>query len=263
MPEATPLPSSTLLMLRDDSQQGLQVFMVKRHHAIDFASGAMVFPGGKLAEGDSDPALGRHVRPGSFDPALTPFALGAVREAFEESGLLLARRKGAGRFLDADEVAALAHWRDPLNSGAKTLRDMAEAEQLDYALDALITFAHWVTPTNMPKRFDTWFFLAPGPEGQIGSHDGSESVDSEWLNPQAGLDAWEKRERVIVFPTRMQLIKLARSASVAEAFRSAQAEPIVTVMPVLDKTAPGEPHLRIPAEAGYGITGIPISQIGM
>lgn len=257
-----PLPSSTLLMLRDDAA-GPQVFMVKRHHAIDFASGAMVFPGGKLAEGDSDPALGRHLRPGSFDPALTSFALGAIREAFEESGLLLARRKGQGNFLSAEDVAKLDHWREPLNTGAKTLRDMAEAEQLDYALDALVTFAHWVTPVNMPKRFDTWFFLAPAPAGQIGSHDGSESVDSEWVHPQAALDAWEKRARVIVFPTRMQLVKLARAASMADAFAKARGEPIVTVMPVLDKAAPGEPHLRIPAEAGYGITGIPVSQIGM
>src|SRR3546814_8885803 len=67
------LPSSTVLMVRDGAA-GLEVFMVKRNHAIDFASGAMVFPGGKLAEGDSDPVLmGRHTRPGRFDPALTPF----------------------------------------------------------------------------------------------------------------------------------------------------------------------------------------------
>ena len=258
-----PLPASTLLMLRDHDKQGLQVFMVKRHHAIDFASGAMVFPGGKLAEGDSDPALGRHLRPGDFDPALTSFALGAVREAFEESGLLLARRKGQGRFLNAEEVGKLAHWREPLNSGEKTLRDMAEAEQLDYALDALIAFSHWVTPTPMPKRFDTWFFLAPAPADQIGSHDGSESVDSEWVKPQAALDAWEKREKVIVFPTRMQLIKLARAAKAADAVAAARAEPIVTVLPVLDKSGPGEPHLRIPAEAGYGITSMPVSLLGM
>lgn len=257
------LPSSTVLMLRD-GEAGLEVFMVKRHHAIDFASGAMVFPGGKLAEGDSDPVLmGRHARPGSFDPALTAFGFAAIREAFEESGLLLARAKGDGRMLSADRAAALAPWRDPLNRGEKTLRDMAEAEGLDYALDALVPFAHWITPESMPKRFDTWFFVASAPAGQIGAHDGGESVDSVWLGPQAALDDWEAKRRTIVFATRMQLVKLARADSVAGALANAAREPIIDVMPVLDKAAPGEPYLRIPLEAGYGVDGVPLSRVGM
>lgn len=257
------LPSSTVLMIRDGAA-GLEVFMVKRNHAIDFASGAMVFPGGKLAEGDSDPVLmGRHARPGRFDPALTPFAFGAIREVFEESGLLLARAKGDGALLSADRAASLAHWRDPLNRSDKTLRDMAEAEGLDYALDALVPFAHWITPESMPKRFDTWFFVAAAPEGQIGAHDGSESVDSGWLGAQAALDDWEAKRRTIVFATRMQLVKLARADTVAAALANADGDTIVDVMPVLDKDAPGEPHLRIPAEAGYGVTEVPVSRIGM
>lgn len=257
------LPSSTVLMIRDGTA-GLEVFMVKRNHAIDFASGAMVFPGGKLAQGDSDPVLmGRHARPGKFDPMLTPFAFGAIREAFEESGLLLARKKGDGKLLSADAVEKLGHWREPLNRNEKTLRDMAEAEGLDYALDGLVPFAHWITPETMPKRFDTWFFLARAPEGQIGVHDGSESVESEWLGAQAALDAWEARQRVIVFATRMQLVKLARSKDVASALQAAADDRIVDVMPVLDKVSFSEPHLRIPADAGYGVTEVPLSRVGM
>lgn len=256
-------PSSTLLMVRDGAA-GLEVFMVKRNHAIDFASGAMVFPGGKLAEGDSDPVLmGRHARPGNFDPALTPFAFGAIREAFEESGLLLARAKGEGALLPASRVEKLGHWREPLNRGEKTLRDLAEAEGLDYALDTLVPFAHWITPEVMPKRFDTWFFLAPAPADQVGVHDGSESVESEWVGAQAALDDWEARTRTIVFATRMQLVKLARCANVAEAIAASKADTIVDVMPVLDKTSFSEPHLRIPAEAGYGVTEVPLSRVGM
>jgi len=256
-------PSSTVLMIRD-GEAGLEVFMVKRNHAIDFASGAMVFPGGKLADGDSDPVLmGRHARPGSFDPQLTPFAFGAIREAFEESGLLLARQKGSGKLLSAEQVEKLGHWREPLNRGEKTLRDLAEAENLDYALDALVPFAHWITPEVMPKRFDTWFFLARTPEDQIGAHDGSESVESEWLGAQAALDAWETKQRVIVFATRMQLVKLARSKTVDEALKASASDPIVDVMPVLDKVSFDEPHLRIPAEAGYGVTEVPLSRVGM
>ena len=139
----------------------------------------------------------------------------------------------------------------------------AEAEQLDYALDTLVPFAHWITPEAMPKRFDTWFFLARAPEGQIGLHDGAESVESEWIGAQAALDEWEAKRRVIVFATRMQLVKLARAASVDAALANAAAEPIVDVMPVLDRTSFAEPHLRIPAEAGYGVTEVPLSRVGM
>lgn len=256
-------PSSTVLMVRD-GKAGLEVFMVKRNHAIDFASGAMVFPGGKLAEGDSDPVLmGRHARPGAFDPALTSFAFGAIREAFEESGLLLARAKGDSTLLPASRVETLGHWREPLNRGDKTLRDMAETEGLDYALDTLIPFAHWITPEVMPKRFDTWFFLAPAPADQIGVHDGSESVESEWVGAQAALDDWEAKTRTIVFATRMQLVKLARASTMAEAIAITQQDTIVDVMPVLDKVSFTEPHLRIPAAAGYGVTEVPLSRVGM
>lgn len=262
-PKSVLRPSSTVLMVRD-GMAGLEVFMVKRNHAIDFASGALVFPGGKLADGDSDPVLmGRHARPGAFDPALTSFAFGAIREAFEESGLLLARAKGDGALLSAARVETLGHWREPLNCGEKTLRDMAETEGLDYALDTLVPFAHWITPDVMPKRFDTWFFLAPAPADQIGVHDGSESVESEWVGAQAALDDWEAKTRTIVFATRMQLVKLARSNTVAEALATAKRETVVDVMPVLDKTSFAEPHLRIPAEAGYGVTEVPLSRVGM
>jgi 8-oxo-dGTP pyrophosphatase MutT (NUDIX family) len=262
-PKSALRPSSTVLMVRDGSA-GLEVFMVKRNHAIDFASGAMVFPGGKLAEGDSDPVLmGRHARPGSFDPALTSFAFGAIREAFEESGLLLARAKGDGNLLSAARVEKLDHWREPLNRGDRSLRDLAETEGLDYALDTLVPFAHWITPEVMPKRFDTWFFLAPAPADQIGVHDGSESVESEWVGAQQALDDWEAKTRTIVFATRMQLVKLARSNTVAEAMAACRKDAIVDVMPVLDKVSFSEPHLRIPAEAGYGITEVPLSRVGM
>jgi 8-oxo-dGTP pyrophosphatase MutT (NUDIX family) len=257
------LPSSTVLLVRDGTA-GLEVFMVKRHHAIDFASGAMVFPGGKLCAGDRDPVLSeRHARPGRFAADLTPFAFAAIREAFEETGLLLARRKGGERLLGAADVEVLQRWREPLNREEKSLAEMAEVEGLEYALDVLAPFAHWITPEAMPKRFDTWFFLAAAPEGQIGMHDGSESVDSAWLGAQQALDDWEAKRRTIVFATRMQLVKLARAKAVAAALAAAEREPVIDVLPVLDKNAPGEPHLRIPAEAGYGVTEVPLSRIGM
>jgi hypothetical protein len=115
----------------------------------------------------------------------------------------------------------------------------------------LAHFAHWITPLPVPKRFDTQFFLAAAPEDQVAVHDGHEAVDSVWIRPVDALAAAEDGSRKIVFPTRLNLQKLARHASVAEAFAMAAATPVVTVMPQMRMTAAGR-VLRIPIEAGYG-----------
>src|SRR3546814_8572602 len=97
----------------------------------------------------------------------------------------------------------------------------------------------------MPKRFDTWFFVAAAPEGQIGAHDGSESVDSGWLGAQAALDDWEAKRRTIVFATRMQLVKLARADSVAAALANAAGDTIVAVMRSEEHTSELQSLMRI------------------
>ncbi|MFC3227143.1 hypothetical protein ACFOGJ_07885 [Marinibaculum pumilum] len=256
-------PASTILLVRDGAAGGLEVFMVKRHHAIDFASGALVFPGGKLAEGDSDPALATHCTDGgaTMDDRSRGMMVAGIREAFEESGLLLARAKGESALLDADRAHALAPWRPKLDKGEETMRAFAEAEGLDFALDALVPFAHWVTPTFMPKRFDTAFYIAHAPEGQIGRHDGSESVDSLWITPSEALKGAEEGRFAMVVATRLNVELLGRAATADEAIARARARPIVTVEPVLDKEAPGGAVLRIPAEAGYGISEVKVDRI--
>lgn len=255
-------PASTILLVRDGAS-GLEVFMVKRNHAIDFASGALVFPGGKVAEGDTGPGLAAHCSdPGqAVDETLRGMMLAGIREAFEESGLLLARARGEAALLDAARAEALAHWRRPLDKGETTMQAFAEAEGLVFALDQLVPFAHWITPTFMPKRFDTAFFIARAPDGQIGSHDGSESVDSLWISPAEALQGAAEGRFAMVVATRMNVELLGRAASADEALAQAAARPVVTVEPVLDRNAPGGPVLRIPADAGYDVTEIPVDRI--
>lgn len=215
-------PASTVLLLRDGAQ-GLEVFMVVRHHRIDFASGALVFPGGRVETSDAVLAGG--------DGSLA-FAVAAIRETWEECGVLLAR-PGASATAEGEFAAMLA------------------ARGLVPDLTALAPFAHWITPVAVPKRFDTHFFLAAAPSDQNAVHDGGEAVDSVWIRPADALAAAEAGTRKVVFPTRMNLTKLARSNSVAEAFAAARAKPVVTVLPI-QRDAPEGRYLRLPIEADYG-----------
>ncbi len=215
-------PASTVLLLRDGAD-GLEVFMVVRHHRIDFASGALVFPGGRVEAADQVLAGG---------DAQGAFRVAAIRETWEECGVLLAS-PGAPRPAEGEFAAMLA------------------ARGLMPDTGALAHFAHWITPIPVPKRFDTHFFLAAAPAGQDAVHDGGEAVDSVWIRPRDALAAAEAGTRKVVFPTRMNLTKLARSNSVAEAFAAARAKPVVTVQPI-QRDAPEGRILRIPIEADYG-----------
>jgi 8-oxo-dGTP pyrophosphatase MutT (NUDIX family) len=252
-----PVAAATILLLRDGAH-GLEVFMVKRHHQIDFASGALVFPGGKVDPHDGDPALRNHADgAGALDDLRLGLAACAIREGFEESGILLARAQGRADYIDAAAATALAPWRPKLNASEAGLVEFLAKENLRLACDALVPFAHWVTPTFMPKRFDTYFYLAATPEGQLGRHDGSESVDSVWVNPLAAI---EDKRWTIIFPTKMNLLRLGKANNVAEAIATAKSTPIVTVEPKVMPKGDGQ-VLTIPEEAGYGKIEEPMSSL--
>jgi 8-oxo-dGTP pyrophosphatase MutT (NUDIX family) len=236
--------------------------MVQRHHRIDFATGAMVFPGGKLEEGDFDPSLRARTRgcEGLADAELALRA-GAIRETFEEARVLLARRRGSAELLSGPEVLAIEERQRAALEGHEVRIDaLAREEDLELACDGLVPFAHWITPEFMPKRFDTWFFLVAAPEDQVAVHDGREGVDSVWIRPADAIAEAEAGRRIIIFPTLLNVQKLGRSASVAEALAAAHREPIVTVLPRVFETAAGS-VLRIPAEAGYGISEAPVEAL--
>ncbi|WP_052213667.1 NUDIX domain-containing protein [Belnapia sp. F-4-1] len=241
-----PRPAATVLLLRDGAS-GPELFMVVRHREIEFAAGALVFPGGRVEAADAELAAAL----GSTDP-LAAYRVAAIREAFEESGLLLARTE-SGTALDPAQGAAiaLAH-RDALNAGSRGFAALLQAEGLRPDIECLVPFAHWVTPADLSKRFDTHFFLAPAPSGHEATHDGHEAVDSIWISPAQALAEAEAGERTLLFPTRLNLLRLAEAASLGDALSRAAARPVVTVQPVMEVDAEGRKMLRIPVEAGYG-----------
>lgn len=235
-------PAATVVLLRDGSQ-GLEVFMVRRHHEIDFAGGALVFPGGKVAPEDIE--LARALAPGEV---LAPFRVAAIRELFEESGLLLAGGPaGSAHGLNA---APLDRLRTELVQEGVPFSVLLERLELRPDVGALLPFAHWITPEMVPKRFDTHFFLARMTGDTVLRHDGGETVDSLWINPRDAIDAAEAGRHTIIWPTRMNLQKLARHDSVAEVWQATQDATVVTVLPCVVDTPDGK-RMRIPREAGY------------
>jgi 8-oxo-dGTP pyrophosphatase MutT (NUDIX family) len=249
-----PRPASTILLLRDSAaRQEIEVFMMVRHYEIDFNSGALVFPGGSVDKGDREIIESGDLFTGSegLDAAALSFRIAAIRETFEESGILLARTKGSGTLVDAvraNEIEA-AHRNDLCEGKTSFLKVLADNGLL-LALDELIPYAHWITPEGMPKRFDTWFFLAAAPPDQLGAHDGKESTDSIWVSPREAVAGGESGRFKLPFPTTRNLIKLGKQGSVEAALAEARGKPIVTVMPVMTRLNGGR-QLHIPREAGY------------
>ncbi len=237
----TPVGASTVLLLRDGAD-GLEVFMVVRHREIEFASGALVFPGGKVDPGDEESSL--QGIGGDLAPAALAFRVAAIRETFEEAGVLLARPRGAAALIGAARLDRISgRHREALHDGEITMREIVEAEDIELACDLLIPFAHWVTPESQPRRFDTHFFLAAAPLEVAARHDGSESVDSLWIRPADALA--EAGRRTIIFPTRMNLAKLGRDGTVQAALETARNTAVVTVMPTARKVDGGR-LMRIP-----------------
>ncbi|WFU38132.1 NUDIX hydrolase [Bradyrhizobium sp. CB82] len=253
MPEtAASRPASTILLLRDGAKE-VEVFMMVRHHQIEFNSGALVFPGGSVDAGDKEIIARAELYSGGegLSDSDLGFRIAAIRETFEESGILLARERGSAAPVDAKRAGAIADaHRVALNEHKISFLSILSDNGLQLALDALLPYAHWITPEGMPKRFDTWFFLAAAPPDQLGAHDGRESTDSIWVSPREAVEGGESGRFKLPFPTTRNLIRLAKQPSVTSALEHARGMSIVTVMPVMTKTETGR-QLRIPREAGY------------
>jgi 8-oxo-dGTP pyrophosphatase MutT (NUDIX family) len=255
-----PRPASTVLLLRergagpdDQGRGGIEIFMMVRHHQIEFSSGALVFPGGSVDAGDNEIIARRELysdREGLDDAALS-FRIAGVRETFEESGILLARPRGSDDLVDAKRAAEIAsRSRAALSEGKTSFLKVVEDNGLILALDTLVPYAHWITPEGMSKRFDTWFFLAAAPPNQLGAHDGKESTDSIWLSPREAVAGGESGRFKLPFPTTRNLIRLGKQTNVKAALEDAKGRLVVTVMPVMTRLNGGR-QLRIPKEAGY------------
>src|SRR4029077_8749818 len=212
----------------------------------------LVFPGGKLEDADGDPRL--RARCGGADRIADgelKFRVAGVREAFEECGVLLARKRGQRNLIAAADLLGIEQkWRVKLAKDEASIVDLVEAEDLEIATDLMVPFAHWITPTFAPRRFDTWFFLAEAPGDQVALHDGSESVDSVWIGAQQAIDEAAAGKRTLVHATTKNLELLAEGRTVTGAPSQASERKIVTVQPWVEQRD-GKRFLHIPEGAGY------------
>ena len=224
---------ATVMLVRDGhlDDRPLEVFMLRRHPSTAFGS-VHVFPGGVVDATDHAPELD-DLCPGLTDQEASErlgvasggraYWVAAVREAFEEAGVLLARRVDgeAVRFDGHEDVQRrFDQHRRAVHAGERSLVEVLAAEHLVLALDGVRYVAHWITPEGEPKRFDTRFFLARAPEGQAYAHDDAELIGSEWVRPPDALARHQAGDFPMIGPTIVSLQDIGRFATCDELLAS-------------------------------------------
>lgn len=268
--------AATVVLVRDTAgpDTGFEVFMLLRTVKSDFNAGAYVFPGGAVDRSDGGERAQRlcsgldaaqaNARLG-IDSGALAFYLAAVRECFEEAGVLLAA--GAdGQILGLHDAAAqqrFADYRAALNAGKLDLADICEREQLCLPLERVHYYSHWITPEGMPRRYDTRFFLCRAPAGQEPLHDGQETVDHCWVRPADALARHAAGSFNLVPATRKQLEFLARFADSNSLLRHVAAiERVPAILPTLIMGSDGRPErVRLPLPEGeeeIDLRGVPL-----
>jgi 8-oxo-dGTP pyrophosphatase MutT (NUDIX family) len=207
--------AATVILVSD--RPDLHVLMLERTRRAVFGPGATVFPGGALDPADGAERLAERIvglddRVASIEQGIAhgglAFRVAALRECFEEAGILLARDAATGR--PAEHDAALAAARADVNAGALAFVDLLADRDLVFDARDLRVFAHWLTPQGAPRRYNTWFFVAPAPNGEEGTHDDNELVASAWVRPVDALAQHAVGEIDLIFPTEMSLRALSR-----------------------------------------------------
>jgi glyoxylase-like metal-dependent hydrolase (beta-lactamase superfamily II)/8-oxo-dGTP pyrophosphatase MutT (NUDIX family) len=240
----TARPAATLVVVRS-APAGMEVLLLLRAERGDHNSGAWVFPGGLVDAPDRDwhaCCTGLDDSAASAQLALPhgglDYHVAVLRECFEECGLLFAV-DAQGRTPGADATAALQHWRGPLHRGELTLGDFCRETGLCLAVDRLVYLSHWLTPLARAKRFDTRFFIAEAPEGQVALHDGAEMTAHVWLRPADALAQGNALK--LMGPTRATLQTLLPFDSAAAAMQWARSpREIPRIFPRMATGAQGE-----------------------
>ena len=207
--------AATVILVSD--RPDLHVLMLERTHRAVFGPGATVFPGGAVDPADSAGPLTERIS--GLDDAEASAAQGivrgglayraaAVRECFEEAGILLALDAATGFPAEHDDGLAAA--RRELNAGGLAFGEMLVTHDLVLDARELRVFSHWLTPLGAPRRYNTWFFVAPAPEGEEGTHDDNELVASAWVRPLDALAQHAGGEIDLIFPTEMSLRALSQ-----------------------------------------------------
>jgi 8-oxo-dGTP pyrophosphatase MutT (NUDIX family) len=263
-PTTVPVRPAATVMLVRDAQAGMEVFMLRRNLAAVFAGGMYVFPGGRVDDADHADAL-EPVCDGLDDATASArlqiergglaYWVAAIRECFEEAGVLLARNADGDvvRFDDPDVAARFERERTAVYGGERSLVDLCADERLLLTADGIHYVSHWITPVGERRRFDTRFFLARAPHAQEPLHDDGETIESLWVRPDEALDRFHSGELGMFPPTVRNLEFLLPHDSADAALEAAsQVGPPPAILPKLRVDAEGKvTGIALPDDADY------------
>jgi 8-oxo-dGTP pyrophosphatase MutT (NUDIX family) len=270
--DAEPVPvrdAATVMVLRD-SAAGLEVCMLRRNLRSDFVGGAYVFPGGGVDPEDAHDDLAEVVA--GLDDATASrqvevakgglaFWVAAIRESFEEAGLLLAYDTDGEivRFDDPERAERFVEHRREVDDGRRRLVEVCAAESLRLAADGIHYFSRWITPLGAPRRYDTRFFVTAAPDGQVPVHDDREVIEATWVRPADALERQRQGQFEMIFPTIRTLEALSRFDTAGAVLD--HAAHIGRIEPILPRIVEADGGLRIvlPGDRQYdAITAQPI-----
>ena len=236
VPEVVPVRPAATVMLIDD-RPDLQVFMMERHANTVFAGGMWVFPGGAVDHQDDASyysTIATH-RTDSEASALMDLESGglayfmaAIRETFEEAGILLALHQHDERplSLNAENLTRFEQYRYQLNAGDIDLKSILEKESLLADVGQMHYIARWITPLGSPRRFDARFFISCIPSEQVPIHDNGELVNSTWMSPHEILEKFEREEMALMSPTLRMVRNLAAFDSAEQVIQAVEKNPL-------------------------------------
>lgn len=255
--------AATVVLVRPAKAGGWEIFLARRHQKQAFMAGAYVFPGGQLEGNDSGPQLENYIKTADvFDPCrllqdsslpkekALGFFIAAIRETFEEAGILLGG-SATGKFVsfyDEKVFKRFNDYRRELNTSQITLAEIARKEKILLFPDTLIPYAHWITPEFERMRFNARFFLAKLPPDQTPVADAVELTESLWVTPQKALELQRERKILLMPPTLKTIEELSAFSEIDELFKAAKEKIIYPVLPQLAGNS-----LKLPHDPEYSI----------
>ncbi|MFO7965802.1 MAG: hypothetical protein R6U50_17885 [Desulfobacterales bacterium] len=264
-----PRDAATVILLKENKKQPFELFLMRRHKKQRFMGGAFVFPGGALDPADCNPVLLTLMKGLTAEDAFGLLAesetnkekaiglfFAAVRETFEEAGVLLAdfAENSVGPAGNPEIEAYLTDYRKKLHGGELTLQDIARKLSIFFTFHLLRPYARWITPEIESKRFDTRFFIARMPEHQKPMHDAVELVESLWLTPAEALEKHAGGEILLMPPTLKTIEELSGYSSIDHVFKAAAEKTICPILPQFYSTESGF-AIKLPHDPEYTIEG--------
>ncbi|HEY5266413.1 MAG TPA: hypothetical protein VIJ40_06325 [Acidimicrobiales bacterium] len=258
----TPRPAATVLTIRDSSN-GYEILMLRRNIRSEFMGGAYVFPGGgvevsdasaeQLVVGLDDETASKRL---GVESGGLSYYVACLRELFEEAGLLIGcdESGAAVNFTSPEDIRRMADLRRSVNAGDADFFSMLRAEGFRLDLRGVEYVAHWITPVGMPRRYDTRFFVALAPSGQLATHDAGETVADQWVRPREALAAHERGEFDLMFPTIRNLEAIADYSSAGEVLNYARSlESIPCVEPQI-RQRDNDVVIVTPGDEGFEVS---------